>query len=52
MKADDALKNNHGEIAGEAWEEWSGDVKFWLHKVGETIKRIEQDRQAAEAQLR
>ena len=52
MKADDALKNNNGEIAGEAWEEWSGDVKYWLHKVGATIKRIERDRQAAEAQPR
>ena len=49
MKANDALKNNGGEIAGQEWEEWSEGVKFWLHRVGETIKRIERHRQTTDA---
>lgn len=49
MKANDALKNNGGEIAGQEWQEWSEGVEFWLHRVGETLKRIEQDRQTMEA---
>ena len=49
MKANDALKNNGGEIAGQEWEEWSEGVKFWLHRVGETIKHIERNRQTTDA---
>ena len=48
MKAHDALKNNGGEIAGQEWEGWSEGVKFWLHRLGETMKRIERDRQTTD----
>ena len=50
MKADDALKSSRGEVVGQKWEEWSEGVTFWLHRIGETIKRIERDRQTGEAQ--
>ena len=47
---DITLLGAHTTVTTTLGQEWSKGVKFWLHRVGETIKRIERDRQTGEAQ--